>query len=295
MISIYIQVVLFTIFGVLSPAIVWFLNKQSKSEVAPITILLRKIQALVLKSTAFLILTLLVTVLHASIPASNLSVLELAFLSGLLDFQFWCIVGTLLTHDADKRLNQTQGSYLLQLPYYVLFIAQLAISRSVKIPHRDVYKALAKECHEQRHFINAVSTVSGIDAAEGAKWGFIGMGIGFAIMLIIVFVCVFFKNIPRFLKRPFQMLCDLIPSWLKRNWDLYSNTWTMAMYAFVITSNFSRLQNVRKLALQMMPAEEEDWGYGQTTAILLWVPLVLSTITETISKIVILCTALGLC
>jgi len=294
MISMYIEVVLFTIFGVSFPAIVWFLNKQSKSKVAPVTILLRKIQALVLKTTAFLMLTLYVTAFHTSRQASNLSVLEITFLSGLLDFQFWCIIGTLITHGADERLNKVKGSYLLQLAYYALFIIQLAISNSIKVPHQDVYKTLAKECHEQRQFINAVSTVSGLDAAASAKWGFIGAALGFLIMLLIVFAVVYIKNIPSFLTRPFEILWNSVPAWLKRYWDLCSNTWMMAMYAFLIPSNFSRLQNVRKLALQMMPAGEEEWGYGQTTAILLWLPLVLSAIKETTSKVTSKCEDLDL-
>jgi len=59
------------------------------------------------------------------------------------------------------------------------------------------------------------------------------------------------------------------------------------LYAGVIPKNFYRLEEARKLVMQTsgaQPAGEEKWGYGQTTAILLWFPFFFSAIKEIISN-----------
>jgi hypothetical protein len=276
-----IEAILFPIFGVLFPVIVWLLNKRSTSKVAPSTILLRKIQTLVLETTAFLILSLFVTAVSTSRQASNPSILELTFLSSLVDFQFWSILGFILTQSADKSMNETQVSGYMHLAYYGLFIAQLVTSSTIKIPQQNVYKTLAKECHKQHAFFSAMSTISG---AESAKWAGIGLGGGVVLIIVIGLAVTYREHFPSFLARPFKMLWRIVPTWLKTHGDILSNFLIMGMYASLIPENFYKLQKLRTLALQTMPAGEEEWGYGQTTAILLWLPFVLSAIKETVSK-----------
>jgi hypothetical protein len=234
-----------------------------------------------LETTAFLIISLFVTSITTSRKASNPSVLELTFISSLVDFQFWSILGLILTQSADKSMNDTQVSGYMHIVYYVLFIAQIVTSSTIKIPDQNVYKTLAKECHKQHQFISALSTISG---AESAKWAGIGLGGGVVLVIVIGLAVTYRQHFPSFLGVPFKMMWRIVPAWFKKNSDKVSNFFIMAMYASLIPENFYKVQKLRTLALQTMPAGEEDWGYGQTTAILLWLPFCLSAIKETMSR-----------
>lgn len=285
MVSSLIQVALFSGFGILLPGIIWLLNKRSTANFAPSTILLRKFQTLLFETSGFLMITIFVTAIFTCSQASNPSVTELTFISSLLGFQFWCIFSVLMSQSADKSINQVQVSGQLQLFYYVLFIAQLVTSTFIKIPNHSVYKALAKECHKQHQFIDVISSV--IDGRETSKYVGIGLGGGVCFIVLVVLGFTYITHIPPLLARPCKMVWSRIPTWLKNYADINFNFLLIGLYAGDIPLQFYRLEKVRKFGLQMSGAQragEEQWGYGQTTAILLWLPFFFSAIKETISK-----------
>jgi hypothetical protein len=278
MISSSIQVILFSAFGILFPIIIWALNKLSAPEPAPSISLLRKLQSFSLKTSGFVIVSFLITAFTTSSQVSNLSILERTFISSLVDFQLWCILGLILCSNADHSLNKTRVSWELLMYYYILFFAQMATSSTSKIPDKDVYSLLAKECHKQHQFINVIS--SGVDGGDKLKWMSVGGGIGICFILFVIFGS---AHVPAVLATPFKIMWRNIPAWVKRHADIVSHFVMVLGYAGTIPLNLYRLNRIRNLVLQTSQSVEESWGYGQTTAVLLWFPFLFYAVKETIS------------
>jgi hypothetical protein len=211
--------------------------------------------------------------------------MELTFISKLVDFQFWCIIGMLFSQSADNSMNETQAGGKWQLCYYALIFTKFVTSSFIKIPNQSAYKTLAKECHKQHQLIDAISSVS--DGELKLKETGIGFGIGVGFIVCIILGVTYSTYIPLVLVRQWKMMWRRIPSWLKNYAHIIIQFFVIGLYAGEIPMSFYRLEKVRKLALQTIEAQPtgaEKWGYGQTTAILIWFPFFFSAMKETISK-----------
>lgn len=282
MISSAIQAVLLTTLGISLAAIIFTINKLSSSKPAPLTVLLRKFQAPLLLTNAFVSTTILVAARLMYNATSPLSFLELTFISNLVDFQFSISLAMILSQGADETMNQKRTSGWLTLLYYVLFIAQFTTSSSIKIPDKTIYTTLAKECHKEQLFINALSAAK--DGGEMFKWMAVGLVGGGAIVLFIVFGAV---HLPDFIKNPFLKLWRSTPAWVKKYWDFGSQFMMIVGYGANVPRNFWKVNGIRELVLENSPPVPvgEEWGYGQTTAVLLWLPLLGYMVKETIGYV----------
>lgn len=284
MISSLIHVTLFSVFGILLPAIIWLLDKRSTAKVAPSTILLREIQTRLLDTSGFLMISIFVAAISTCSQASAPSIMELTFLCSLVDLQLWYIIGMIFSQSADRSMNQAHAGRNLPHYYYALLFAQFATSSSIKIPHLSVYKDLAKECHKQHQFIDVISSVS--DGAELPKHVGIGFGITLCFLVALGLCATYITVVPPRLARLWETVWIRVPSWLKNYAHIIGQFFVIGMYVGLLPLNLHRLEKVRKLAVQTsgaQPTGEERWGYGQTTAILLWLPFFFSAIKETIS------------
>jgi len=269
-----IQVALICLLGVLVPGLVWLLNiycSPRSHSAAPSTILLRKIQKLLLETNGFLAISFQVAAIFAYTKTP--SVLEISFISNLMNFQLTIIIGILWAQFADNTINKTYLGWPWTLYYFTLFGALLATTCAMKIQNKIVYENLAKECHKQHQFVDVSSSLN--DGAGIAKW----LGIGFAIGVGIAF---FFP----LLILPWKLVRNKIPEWLKKHGVNILFCFILWVYVADIIMSVVPTEQVRKLVKQTSGPQtsEEKWRYGQTTAILLWFPFFWSSIKETISR-----------
>ncbi len=280
MISSLILAPLFFFFGVMFPGIIWLINNSSTAKVAPSTIVLRKIQTQMFKTSGFIMVSFLVAAISTYKNNQDPSIMELKLISTLVTSQLWYISIMICLGNADRIINKTESVNDLRLYYYALFIAHLETLDHIKIPYKSVCKTLAKECHNDYEF-NAISWI--MDGRRISRLATITFCASAGLLVILGLGIVL---APGFLARLWKMWGKIL-SWLKRYSGIILYLFAIKLYVFIISANAYELAFVRSLVIEtggVQPAGEEKWGYGQTTAILLWFPFFFSAIKETISN-----------
>lgn len=270
MISSMIQISLICLLGILLPGLIWFLNHRSPHPIAPTTVLLRKLQLHFFATNGFLSISFLLAIIVIYTPTPRPSVLEISFLSQFSSLQQAAMLGTIWAQFADSMLNGTSARWQWIVYYCAIFIAQSALTTSIKIPHLKVYKSLGKECHRQNQFAIVAFLHSSTANDNGSmKWlGIVfGIGIGIAILspLLIVPGKWIWNRVPELLKKYGHVVWLGVSLWI----------YVAATVLSALTTEFARF------LVKETSASEVKWGYGQTTAILLWIPFIWAVVKET--------------
>ncbi|KAN0098706.1 hypothetical protein V8E51_014369 [Hyaloscypha variabilis] len=271
-ISYLIQVALVCQFAVLLPVLIWLFNIFSWKAAIQKTPLLRKLQKSVYEINAFFSVSLLVAsiVRWRQIP----SVMETVLISYVVWTQLLILTTMLFGQLCDNVLNKTNLTWHWQAYYLAISFAQLVTSCVIEIPSRGIYKDLATQCHSQYDFMNLSSYLPTSEKGTTTlKWYIIGSAIGLVIGILTI---AFAKIIAR-----------ICPAWLLKHGEITFDISVLSLNLFSVIINAIVVEEVRgkliKLSGDRLP--DDGWSYGQTTAILLWLPFFWGAIKETITHL----------
>jgi hypothetical protein len=281
MISYFFQAGLTCLFGPLLPIVIWLLNLRLEEDaIRKISTLLRKLQASVYGINVFFCISLLIAgvVRYRQVP----SIMEIIFISTLVEVQVLVIMSILCAQLYDYFLNQSTLGAAWNSYYSLISCVQVAFGYSISVPARvfPVYFKLANECHTQKQFINMASYFAlTSNKSSTLKWWSIGLLIGFAFAVLPKLLAKFFRWIKSILLR-------IMPGWLKRHGESIFMILVLLLYVYDVLSASIRLNTIRNWIEKIVGArfQDDQWGYGQTTAVLLWVPFFWDAIKEMTSK-----------
>jgi len=271
MISYLIQVALTCQFAVLLPILIWLFNIFSWKVAIQRTPLLRKLQKSVYEINAFFSLSLLVAsiVRWRQVP----SVMETVLLSYVVWTQLLILTAMLFAQLCDSVMNKINLTWHWQVYYVAIAIAQLVTSCVIEVPNRGIYKDLAVQCHSQYDFMKLSNYLPTSEKGTTTlKWYIIGSVMGLTLGILSI---AFAKFIAKF-----------CPAWLRKHGEITFDITVLSLNLFSVVLNAIVVEDVRdkliKLSGYQLP--DDGWSYGQTTAILLWVPFFWGAIKEIICK-----------
>ena len=172
----------------------------------------------------------------------------------------------------DCVMNKTNLTWHWQVYYLAIGIAQLLTSCVIEVPNRGIYKDLAVQCHSQYDFMNLGSYLPTSEKGTATlKWYLIGAAIGFALGILSG---AFAKLIARF-----------CPVWLQKNGEITFDITILTFNVFSVVGNAIVVEEIRDKLMSLSGDQlpDDGWSYGQTTAILLWLPFFWGAVKETIS------------
>lgn len=250
-----IQVFSVCVFGVLvSILFLLFTSFSSKlgiREIAPF----RKIQKRVHEINAFFSISILLAAIirWREVP----SLMETVMISYIVWFQFIICCTMLFMQLCDHMKNAAIMPWFYQPFYLTIIVAQLVASCVIDVPNEDVYKDLATQCHEQYNFIDLSRWLFG-KGTFTLKWTLVGMVIG----LVFIGLTAAFAGV----------LLKLVPAWIKKHGEVIFFVAVLSLDISSVVSNVVLMMmargDLKKLSQYSLP--QNDWGYGQTTALLLW-------------------------
>ena len=185
----------------------------------------------------------------------------------------------------DYFLNQTTLGLSWNIYYFLISFSQIGVGYSVDVPSYvfPVYFKLANECHTQRQFINmAAYFAPTTNKSSTVKWWGIGLAIGFVAGVIARFL----KPLYRWLKR---MLLKIMPEWLKTHGVSIWLVLVLLLYVCDLIMASIKLNTIRNWIAKIGGDQFQDnqWGYGQTTAVLLWLPFFWDALKQLISELLL--------
>ncbi len=272
----YIMQVAFTCFcGLLLPMIVFAINSYGWRKLNSLTQFPRRLQSPVNEINELFCISVMISgiVRYRQSPP----ILETMFIQDLLMMQALIITALPFSRYCDSSLNHIPCK-ASDLNYGVaLAVAQISIS-FVLIANQSafgVYHDVAKSCHNFRGYpdVNYLFPKSNED-------GWKGFGIGFATVVAILFIVCFIYTIIRRIRDP------ILPAWLRKHFhQIFFVLLGIAYVSYVILS-VTGLARTRRLTRQAdNKYEDDEWGYGQTTAVLLWAPILRIAVKATWSKL----------
>lgn len=94
------------------------------------------------------------------------------------------------------------------------------------------------------------------------------------------------KLLAKFFRWIKSILLRVMPEWLMRHGESIFLIPMLLVYVYDILSESVKLNTIRNWIEKIGGAQFQDnqWGYGQTTAVLLWVPFFWDAIEEMTSK-----------
>jgi hypothetical protein len=271
MISYFLQAALVCIFGALLPIFIWLINLFPWKSAIRRSPLLRKLQNSFYETSAFFSISLLVAsiVRWRQVP----STMETVLISHVVWIQLLIVSLLLFAQIADYVMNKSHLGWEWQVYYISIGAAQLATSCVVEVPNRNVYKDIAMQCHQQHQFVDISSYLPTSEKGITAlKWYIIGAVGG----LVLGILSGAFKKV----------LFKITPKWLQRHGQSTFFVLVLLLNLVSIVINIMAIEHVRDLLKKLSGDQLPDsgWTYGQTTAILLWLPFFWASIKETISQ-----------
>jgi hypothetical protein len=266
--------------------LIWLITLTSHQKLIRTIPLLRKIQVSVFEINAFFTISIIVAaiVLHHQTP----SILEVTFMSSLFTLQAVILIGMLWGQYGDSLMgtNSTSKVGWAWNVYYIAIGIILLITSSIINPPDStllVYKSLAKECQNQDHFSSISSYLSPSAIGTSAlKCLGVGLAIGFGLSILGCLLAVPFTKLYTWIK-------SIIPEFVKKHGVKIIITIILSFYVSVIVADAIVLNEYREVLKKMGEdlAQIGGWGYGQTTAILLWGPFAWTVVKATIRKFVV--------
>jgi hypothetical protein len=205
---------------------------------------------------------------------SQVSTMQLMLLVSMV----WGLYGDYeMNRSRDSKLNFAWGFY-----YAAIGVAQVATSYTIGLPDGtvSVYKKLAQECqnqHKLAHFAGYIGSTSSSDSA--IKYLGIGAAIGAGISVLGCILA-----IP--LAKLYKIRVAVIPQWLKRHGVGILLTVILLFYTSLVILDALMIEDFRTIWRKISGDlfHDNEWGFGQTTAVLLWAPFAWAMIKGVISK-----------
>jgi hypothetical protein len=271
MISYYIQVALTCLFAYLLPVAIWLFNVFSWKAGIRATPLLRKLQKSVYEINSFFSISLLVAsmVRWRQVPP----VMETVFIFYMewnqMSNTFFMLNALLY----DGIINKATLTWDWILYYAAIALAHLIASCVIGIPNRATYRDLATQCKIQQQLLDIADLIT---ASEQVTTTLICIILVLGISLVLVILAGFSdKTLMRF-----------IPARIKKQGNGTFAIGLLLMevfFAIFLAHLFAEIRGIlKRLSGDQLP--ENGWGYGEVTAILLWVPVLWSFLKETMSK-----------
>ncbi|KAK3690183.1 hypothetical protein B0T22DRAFT_189652 [Podospora appendiculata] len=264
MVSYYAQFILVGLFTLLLPVfhfLVSTLRPQDGAWNSAVKVL-RKCQASVNEISGFYCLTIFVAVVvrYSQTPP----VLEIIFMDRLLSIQ-----GVVVTTVLSFQLFETQINHIVYSDYHsvyniALFIAQLTISYTISIRHDafPIFFEASRDCARLHNYPDTSSFFLPAVIAPSAlsRAGAFGLGV------LIFFAVCFTVNMVMRLEISY-------PAWLRMYvWHAAAGPFVV-FYIWTFVTMSIELESVREYTAGADGDQQDGWGYGQTTAVLLWIPL----------------------
>jgi len=234
--------------------------------------LLRKFRDKVWVINAFFSLSFLLAICIRY--SKTLPVIEIAYLSSLINLELIITYALYFGKMVDVTANgqkQNPRDFL----YMLIAAAQLIALCTISIPDRSVYQEIAKQCYDQHNFVDISFYLNSANGKEILKWYSVGIGafLGGAIIIAILAKVQVFKTV-----------WNMVPAWFKKHGLAIVEMLFLGLYSAAAIGDLILAEYGRQTLIESMGDQERngDWGYGQTTAILIWFPVLWSAL-KTIS------------
>jgi hypothetical protein len=200
------------------------------------------------------------------------SIFEIWFIDTLVIMQL-CVVITVAIFSMPMAIFKKEPFNLISS--WIIGIAQHSVTYSNSISPSAflIYYTLAKDCHSLRNFADlSVYFSPEYTAKEHAKWIGIAFVIAFGVFMVTFALVAFLGRLFRLYKRPWLRTC---PRWLL----VYSLkvvatiflTLNVSVFILMVITLVRQRQTIRETSGENY--KDDEWGYGQTTAVLLWTPI----------------------
>ena len=177
----------------------------------------------------------------------------------------------------DREMNSISAGFQWAVLQLIVSIPTLITLASLDTSSSAVYRDFAAHCHFGTHG-TPIDTGKYLDISGGDRlfWKSLGQGILIGIFHMVVRMYFHLYNIN------LHMLVKFIPGWLKKNYNLIF--WN-ALLLVESSAALSEAIQVREAltSTKNAPAGGNKWGYGQSTAILLWLPFPVCILDELFS------------
>ncbi|KAF2794579.1 hypothetical protein K505DRAFT_360959 [Melanomma pulvis-pyrius CBS 109.77] len=271
MVAYIFQVSMTCIFGPLLPIFIWLMRSRTSRRRILLEESFFALKKRIYRVNALYSISLLVAAIVRSKQAPP--ILEISFITRLIGQQIYIFIAMTFSQLYDSNLNGTKISILWILCHVCICIAQAIVSLTVKMPRSaiSVCYDIALACHTKRHTIDISSMFKDGDISKfKLKWLVIAMGIGLGIGLLIGFLTTCVNPIRNFLEK----LGRRFPLWMQKNgWSMFWISILLVWVACLILGSvalFISRNDMKQLSSGQF--NDNEWGYGQTTAVLLWTP-----------------------
>lgn len=283
MISYIIQTVLTGIFGPLLPIIIRFIRLSPWQSVIRSEESIRSLQSTVYDISSFFCISVFIAALvrNRQLPCA----LEIFFMNKLLVHQYVVVGSMLCARVFDFLMNAISLDWAGGFYHLALSIA-LLVWGFVAIPSGAlrVYHDLATNCDGQRQFVD-ISRIftSRSKNFKAAKWIFIGLSIGVGCIILSLV----FKGGRKIYQKIYELWHRIILAWLRKHllFSILPVPCLLLLLFYLIRSTIE-LNQTRKVVRNKSRdgSKDDEWGYGQTTAVLLWLPIIWAPVKQKISQ-----------
>lgn len=281
MITYIFQVVVTIFFGPLFPLLLYSIGSSTNPRIIRLQEGLRKLRNSVYTTHLFFSTSLLVAAIvrFQQVP----SIVEVLFMSYMISLQYNISYILLVSDTEGKRLlgNPLRTPWLLSLVFNSIAysIASWTLDQSKTV--RPVGYEAALACHHLRGAIDISPIFQDVDLLSLFKWMAVAVG---CIVFMVLIVSKFMSDVPkmmgRFMRRNIplavqQNATQVIRIGLLLNWVL--------SLIFETINVLNARSKMKKLSGEQF--KDNDWGYGQTTAVMLWAPFMCEVFVETWSML----------
>lgn len=227
--------------------------------------LLRKCQSTVNEISVFYSLSIFIAAVVRFIQTPP--IFEIIFIQNLIHVQTTIIVTMLLFRVYDFQFNNIPVARSHTVYDLGNLLAQLVTSYTISLRHDSfpVFFELCQSCNRFYAYTDASSYFAPTeDAGSSAKYWGIGIGISIGSMVVGGLLGYLFQRIRR-----------VFPKWLRKYWHHILVLQCVLLYIALFVLLARRLDFVRNYTTNPEDGGGggDDWGYGQTTAVLLWAPV----------------------
>lgn len=283
MIAYAIQVAIACIFGPILPIFFWLIRSRTSLRTTLLRESLLTLRKSALTINAFYSNTLLIAAIIRFKQAP--AILEISFMTKLITLQIFIFIAMFTSQLYDFYLNKTKISIPWLGVHAAVCIAQVILALTVSMPKWTfpLCYDVAVACHDLRHTIDISSMFkNGSIHKSGLMWLGVGIAIGFGVGLILGLLE---SHVPVFTKFVAKVTARL-PKLVRENgWKVFLImmllVWIVVLVLGTMTLFDSR--DIMK-ALSGDQFKDNEWGYGQSTAILLWAQFHFEMVLEVFRK-----------
>ena len=217
-------------------------------------------------------------------------IFEIDFLNVLIQTQTAIMFETVVSAIWLWHRRRKDKLSLILIYFVMVIVAQMAVTYANAIPSSafPIYSHLAIECHDEYGYIDFSSQFNPEVASKGGyKWIGIGAAIGVGSIIFLFLLFALLGTFVAWCRRLWSQICLVwFRSWLKSHWRQLG-VFLLALWFISILPFFATKLQRRRAIVENSIGESfqaNEWGYGQTTALLLWAPLLRRAFNESWGK-----------